>query len=533
MKTLQDARLEFTPQKPPILQTLNKIAISSTSTSKKLSADIQRHFPLTFSQPFLQMRMGEAKRGVKPLKIGVVFSGGPGAGGHNVLAGLLDALLALNPKSSLLGFLHGPSGILESKTLSITHDVLAPYRNQGGFDLLGSGRTKIETQEQLAAALKTVQNLQLDGLVIVGGDDSNTNASILAEYFLKEKCSTCVVGVPKTIDGDLKNEHVAISFGFDTACKIYAEMIGNIARDALSTKKYTHFIKLMGRSASHIALECALKTQPNLTLIGEELGQKQTSLQAVVEEIASLIHVRAERGKNFSVILIPEGLIEYIPEVKALIEDLNHVLASTQAVHEENVLSQLKAESKHVYQLLPEKIRAQLLTERDPHGNVQVSLIETEKLLIELTARELAKRKKEGSYKGSFHPIAHFFGYEGRCGLPSNFDCNYCYCLGQTAALLLDEGATGYMAAIQNLQESPSEWSLAGVPIANLLYFEKRAGKVKPVIQKALVDLKGKHFQFFDTMRGRWAQEDDYLYPGPMQFFGDPALCDSVPITLK
>ena len=442
-------------------------------------------------------------------------------GGHNVVAGLFDALQSLHPGSLLFGFLSGPSGIVDGKYQELTKESLEPFRNMGGFDLMGSGRTKIETVEQLEASQNVVTKLKLDGLVIIGGDDSNTNAAILAEYFLSKECGTKVIGVPKTIDGDLKNPYVQVSFGFDTATKVYAEMIGNIARDAASAKKYYHFIKLMGRTASHITLECALSTQPNLALISEECAQKNRTLDEVVEEIADFICKRAEHKKNYGVILIPEGLLEFLPDVKALMVELSQ--------HGEEKLT---SSSKKTFSELPESIRKQLLLERDPHGNVQVSLIETELLLIELVKKELASRAEKGVFKGKFTAQNHFFGYEGRAGFPSNFDASYCQALGFSSALLLSHGYSGYMAAVLNLTSSVENWSVAGVPLTHLMHMEKRKGQNKPVVKKTLVDLHGRAFLHFEKNRERWAQEDLYRFPGPIQFFGDSSVSETLPLSI-
>ena len=452
--------------------------------SVKDHQEILSLFPHTYGQALLVE--SKVKHPSCSLRVGVVFSGGQASGGHNVISGLFDALHG----GVLFGFLGGPSGIVEDQSTLLTKELIDPYRNQGGFDLLGSGRTKIETEAQLEASLKTCQRLKLDGLVIIGGDDSNTNAAILAEYFLKKECPTCVIGVPKTIDGDLQNEHVAISFGFDTATKVYSEMIGNIERDALSAKKYTHFIKLMGRSASHIALECALKVHPNLTFIGEEVAAQKRTVASLVAELADLIEKRASLGKNYGVILIPEGLIEFIPEKTSLIKDLG--------------------------------------LELDPHGNIQVSHIHTEKMLIEKVTEELQKR----GFSGKFNPVAHFFGYEGRAGYPSNFDANYCYALGCVAASLLFQGKTGYMACVKGLIRPFSEWTAAGIPITSLLNIEIRKGAPKPVIQKALVNLDKDPFKKFSALREAWAFDDDYQFPEPIQFYGPSELTDSRPMML-
>lgn len=529
---LQEVRQKYVPKLPKILQHLHRIQFlqgEKTSAIKHVE-ELKKLFPKTFGRSRVNAKEGE-ERSFNPLKVGVVFSGGQASGGHNVIAGLLDALLALNPKSELIGFLDGPSGIIEGKFTKITLQTVAPFRNQGGFDLIGSGRTKIETEEQLAASLKNVQDLKLDGLVIIGGDDSNTNAAVLAEYFLHNKYNTAVVGVPKTIDGDLKNEHVATSFGFDTACKVYSEMIGNIARDSISAKKYTHFIKLMGRSASHIALECALACRPNITLIGEEVFWMRKTLEQITNEICDVIAKRAEEGKNYGIVLIPEGLIEFIPEMGVLIGELNQ-LAAAQVLNVQDIAKKLSPHALSSFQAMPAEIQKQLLLDRDPHGNVQVSLIDTEQLLMFTVKKELDKRKKEGDFKGKFAALNHFFGYEGRAGLPSNFDTHYCTSLGYTAALLVNEKLTGYMACVGNLEKPVHEWSIAGLPITMLMNIEKRKGKEKPVIQKALVDLKGNPFSYFDMHRDSWAIQDHYRFPGPMQFFGEPDITDTIPLTM-
>ncbi len=529
---LERVRREWHPPLPALLKNLPELTFleKAAPVPAKDSAALKERFAKTYGQPILQAQKGKEKAAAKALRVGVVFSGGQAPGGHNVISGLFDALKSLHPNSQLFGFLHGPSGVIEGKQKELTAETIAPYRNQGGFDLIGSGRIKIETDEQLSSALAVVQKLKLDGLVIIGGDDSNTNAAVLAEYFLHHGCETKVVGVPKTIDGDLKNDYVEISFGFDTASKIYAEVIGNIARDALSARKYTHFVKLMGRTASHIALECALIVQPNFTLIGEECAAKKQTLRQVVAEIADLICKRAELGKNYGVFLIPEGLIEFLPDMKALIAELNTQVSASASP--DAVAQKLTPTSKACFLSLPERIQSQLLLERDPHGNVQVSLIETELLLIQLVKKELAERQKQGSYKGKFAPIQHFFGYEGRAGFPSNFDATYCYALGFVAALLLSRGKTGYMVAVQNLTSPTEDWQIAGVPLTMLMHLEKRGEKMKPVIQKALVDLKGSAYKHFEKARERWATEDLYRFPGPIQFYGEEELINSLPLTM-
>ncbi len=501
---LSQLRQKYKPAVPKILKTLKTI----TFEKKKhfpVKPEIRKLFSKTSDQPLLRGKKGSAQK-FPMLKIGAVFSGGQAPGGHNVVTGLFDALQSLNPKSTLYGFLDGPSGVVDNKQIKLTASKLAPYRNQGGFDLLGSGRVKIETEAQLRGALKTAQDLKLDGLVVIGGDDSNTNAAVLAEYFLQKGCKTSVIGVPKTIDGDLQNEHVAISFGFDTATKIYSELIGNIGRDALSAKKYYHFIKLMGRSASHITLECALKTHPNLTLISEE----RLTLNQITGKICDLVQQRSKAGKNYGLILIPEGLIEHMPEMAVLMKELKE--------------DKLSSSSKAVWELLPERVRQQLLLDRDPHGNINLSAVETEIVLIDAVEKELKKRKLQGK----FSPLAHFFGYEGRAGLPTNFDANYCYALGQTAALLIAQGFTSYMAFIERLTGPVSEWTIGGMPLAALLEIKGR-----PVIGKTYVDLKGKPYLRLQKQAAKWALEDDYQCPGPAQFFGAATLTDTVPLIIR
>nr|NGX51337.1 Pyrophosphate--fructose 6-phosphate 1-phosphotransferase [Chlamydiota bacterium] len=483
---------------------------------------IEAHFPKTFGRPILHPVKGTSFP-KKALKVGVVLSGGQAAGGHNVITALFDTLKSFHHESHLIGFLDGPSGIIEGEFKDLSEDFLKSYRNQGGFDMIGSGRTKIESEEQLQSSLEVIQKLQLDGLVIIGGDDSNTNAAVLAEYFIEKGCATKVIGVPKTIDGDLKNDYVELSFGFHTACQTYSEMIGNIARDANSAKKYTHFIKLMGRSASHIALECSLQTQPNLALIGEEVAEKKQTLKEITVQIADLIARRSDEGKNYSVILIPEGLIEFIPEMKGLIEELNTLVAEGR---DEKALS---SQAKATFDFLPKDIQAQLLLDRDPHGNVQVSHIQSELLFSTLVKAELKERP---SFKGKFSPVHHFFGYEGRSAFPTNFDATYCYALGIVTALLIREGHTGYMSCVRHLAKEPREWGICGVPITSLMNIERRKGKDKPVIRKALVDLMGQPFKKFERSRDKWMFEEHYLYPGPIQFEGDAAYTEAVPKSL-
>lgn len=502
---LEVLRASFQPKLPQVLQTLSSAIFVKGSEAKCLD-EVQKLFPKTSSKCVVGGEAGGARES-KTLKVGVVLSGGQAAGGHNVITGLFDGLKKLNGESQLIGFLGGPSGIVENHVVELTEEGIAPYRNQGGFDLIGSGRTKIETDEQLKLSLETVLKHDLDGLVVIGGDDSNTNAAVLAEYFLSEGCKTAVVGVPKTIDGDLQNEHVAISFGFDTAARTYSEMIGNIERDALSAKKYWHFVRLMGRSASHITLECALATHPNVTLIAEEMAEKKMTLKEITDQVAEVISDRADKGMSYGVVLIPEGLIEFIPEMKGLIEELNQLAGEGEKLEVTEVIDQLSESGKSAFLSIPEEIQKQLLLDRDPHGNVQVSKIETEKLLISAVKKKV-----------KISALSHFFGYEGRAGYPSNFDTHYCYALGHVASLLVDEGLTGYMAFVEDLEKEVDEWKIGGLPITMLMNMEMRKGKKKPVIEKALVDLKGPAFHYFSKKRQLWAGGDHYRFPGPIQF---------------
>ncbi len=521
---LQDERQKFQPRLPRLLRHIESLDLT-IGERKDVPLAIQSFLPQTAAQPLLHFRM-HAPQKHPALRVGVVLSGGQAAGGHNVITGLFDALKQINPACRLFGFLGGPSGIIENRYQELNAEILAPYRNTGGFDLIGSGRTKIETLEQFEAALKTCSGLNLNGLIVIGGDDSNTNAALLAEYFLASGCSTHVIGVPKTIDGDLKSDLVEIPFGFDTACKIYSELIGNICRDALSAKKYTHFIKLMGRSASHITLECALQTHPNIALIGEEIAAKKMTLQDLVESLCAMIAKRAEEGLSYGVVLIPEGLVEFIPDIMTLIHEINILLAQGK----EDVTQNLSPEASVTFAFLPAEIRSQLLLERDPHGNVQVSKIATEKMLMQLVKERL---KTWTGYQGKFNPVAHFLGYEGRSGYPSNFDANYCYALGYTAAALIRAGITGYMSCLQKLAEMPESWIPVALPITWLMDIEKRKGKSKPVIKKSLVDLSGEPFKYFASQRDDWALHDHYRYPGPIQYAGPTQLCDDTTFTLK
>ena len=514
----QQERNHYQPTIPNLLKGIKTLSLQEGAPTSSVGdvLDIQNQFSSIFQSPVLKFQTDTTTYPSAPLKVGVVLSGGQAAGGHNVIAGLYDALKTLHPDSILYGFIGGPLGVIEGKTVELTEQKIASYRNMGGFDMIGSGRTKIETPEQLEASLKVALTNTLDGLVIVGGDDSNTNAAVLAQYFLDHKAKTRVIGVPKTIDGDLKNAYIETSFGFDTAVKVYSEMISNIARDAVSAKKYTHFIKLMGRSASHVALECALQTHPNLTIIGEEVDKLGTTLPQIVHQIADIISQRAARGKDYGVILIPEGVIEFIPDMNHLITELNSGTLSEKA--------------KATLDLLPPSIAKQLQMDRDPHGNVQVSHIETEKLLIALVQEEL---KQRSSFKGKFTPVSHFFGYEGRSAYPSNFDACYTYALGMSAAVLIDRKVTGYMAMVAHLTKRVEDWSAGGIPITMMMHLEQRKGKMKPVICKTQVDLDGSAFRAFASLREKWTLEDSYCYQGPIQYFGSPTLCNETTITLK
>ena len=523
---LQKKRLAYKPIVPEVLKNLNEVVFKETQEEdSQPNETLRKLLPKTCDAHPFSLETGKRKERNRPLKIGAIFSGGQASGGHNVLAGLFYGMKEIDPLSKLYGFLNGPSGIVDNLKKELSEQEIEAFMNQGGFDLIGTGRTKIETQEQLAASLQACKEGDLDGLAIIGGDDSNTNAAILAEYFLQHGCKTRVIGLPKTIDGDLQSRDIEISVGFDSACKTYSEIIGNIARDALSAKKYYHFIKLMGRSASHITLECALSTHPNLALIGEE----KRSLNQIVEEIADLVCNRYEAGKEYGVILIPEGLIEFIPEIQSLISSLNKGIAKNPA-NPQAALEHLSQAEKTIFSSLNEKIQKQLLLERDPHGNVQVSQIDTQVLLMDLVKKELKKRP---GYKGKFSAQEHFLGYEGRSCFPSNFDANYGYCLGLLAVLAIRDGLTGAICSVQHLKESPLYWKMKMVPIIHLMHLEFRGGKEKPVIRKTLVDLHSKPFLRFLSHRKTWAMQDDYRYPGPIQFFGDPELTDAPPVVLQ
>jgi len=494
-------------------------------------------FPNTYGMPVITFKSGEAKP-LQPFNVGIILSGGQAPGGHNVISGLYDGVKSLNPNSKLYGFLMGPGGLVDHKYVEFTDEFIDAYRNTGGFDIIGSGRTKLEEESQFESGIQILRKLDIKALVIIGGDDSNTNACVLAEYYAAKNYGVQVIGCPKTIDGDLKNEQIETSFGFDTACKTYSELIGNIQRDCNSARKYWHFIKLMGRSASHIALECALQTQPNACLISEEVEQKAMSLDDVVTYIAQIVADRAADGNNFGTVLIPEGLIEFIPAIKKLIAELNDVLASPEAQNLgrseqiDYVKSHIAQDNLAVFNSLPTSVARQLALDRDPHGNVQVSLIETEKLLSTMVAAKLDRWKKEGKYVGKFAAQHHFFGYEGRCAAPSNYDADYCYSLGYNASRLIANGKTGYMSVIKNTTRPATEWVAGGVPITMMMNLERRNGKMKPVIRKALVELDGAPFKFFASARAEWAKNTSYIYPGPIQYWGPTEVCDQCTKTL-
>ncbi|MDR0497392.1 MAG: diphosphate--fructose-6-phosphate 1-phosphotransferase [Treponema sp.] len=542
ISALHKARYQYIPKLPSNLTGEISPELGSPTESQTDREALKEIFRNTYGKPLVTFVKGKNEKIKQVLKVGVILSGGQAPGGHNVIAGLYDGLKKGNPSSKLYGFMGGPSGLINNKTLELTAEIIDEYRNTGGFDIIGSGRTKIETPEQFASSLETAKKMELNAVVIIGGDDSNTNAAFLAEYFTENGTSIQVIGCPKTIDGDLKNEHIETSFGFDTACKTYSELIGNIQRDANSAKKYWHFIKLMGRAASHIALECALQTQPNICLISEEVEEKEMSLNQVVEDICASIVKRAENKENFGVVLIPEGLIEFIPEMKLLIGELNDAMASNEEDFSKIssfkdqlrwISNRISPEAYQFLETLPPEIAQQLLMDRDPHGNVQVSRIETEKLLMGMVEKRLAKLKKEGIYKGKFSTVGHFFGYEGRSAFPSNFDADYCYSLGYSAFALIASGLTGYISSVKNLVAPANEWIAGGVPITMMMNLEQRHGSKKPVIKKALVELKGAPFKTFDKARDSWAVKTSFLYPGAIQYFGPKEVCDQPTKTLK
>ena len=537
---LQIARAAYQPKLP---QALKGAVIAKEGEPTQSVADqeaIKALFPNTYGMPLIQFVEGEAVE-FPAFNVGVILSGGQAPGGHNVISGLFDGIKKLNKDSKLYGFILGPGGLVDHNYKELTAEIIDEYRNTGGFDIIGSGRTKLEKEEQFEKGYEIIKELGIKALVIIGGDDSNTNACVLAEYYAAKNYGVQVIGCPKTIDGDLKNEMIETSFGFDTACKTYAEVIGNIQRDCNSARKYWHFIKLMGRSASHIALECALQVQPNICIVSEEVEQKEMSLDDVVTYIAQVVADRAAAGNNFGTVLIPEGLIEFIPAMKRLIAELNDFLAHNgeefamikKSQQREYIINHLSAENAAIYASLPEGVARQLSLDRDPHGNVQVSLIETEKLLSEMVATKLAAWKEEGKFVGKFAPQHHFFGYEGRCAAPSNFDADYCYSLGYTASMLISNGKTCYMSSVRNTTAPAAEWIAGGVPITMMMNMERRHGEMKPVIQKALVKLDGAPFLKFAANRETWAKETAYVYPGPIQYFGPTEVCDEPTKTLQ
>ena len=538
---LQTARAAYRPKLPVVLTGAVKVVEGEPTQSVADQEAIRQLFPNTYGLPELRFEKNPSPLPGKPLNVGVILSGGQAPGGHNVISGLFDGIKKINKNSRLYGFLMGPGGLVDHKYMELTSEIIDEYRNTGGFDIIGSGRTKLETKEQFDKGLEILKQLDINALVIIGGDDSNTNAAVLAEYYKNIGAGVQVIGCPKTIDGDLKNEVIETSFGFDTATKVYSEVIGNIQRDCNSAKKYWHFIKLMGRSASHIALECALQTQPNICIISEEVEAKNMTLQQVVNEIADVVAARAERGNNYGVVLVPEGLIEFIPAVKALIAQLNDLLAAnadefaalaTPADQRAWVISKLSPENAATYESLPEGVARQLTLDRDPHGNVQVSLIETEKLLSEMVGKRLAELRKEGKYNGKYSPLHHFFGYEGRCADPSNFDADYCYALGYNAACLIEAGVTGYMSSLRNLTKPSVQWVAGGIPVTMMMNMERRHGEMKPVIRKALVELDGAPFLKFAKERDEWKRNTCYTYPGPIQYFGPAEVSDQPSMTL-
>ena len=538
---LQIARAAYQPKLPKALKGTVKAAEGAATQSVADQEEIKKLFPNTYGMPLIKFETTDEVVNFPAMNVGVILSGGQAPGGHNVISGIFDGIKKLNKDSKLYGFILGPGGLVDHNYMELTADIIDEYRNTGGFDIIGSGRTKLEKEEQFEKGYEILKELGIKALVIIGGDDSNTNACVLAEYYAAKNYGVQVIGCPKTIDGDLKNDMIETSFGFDTACKTYSEVIGNIQRDCNSARKYWHFIKLMGRSASHIALECALQTQPNVCIVSEEVEAKNMSLDDVITQVAEVVAKRAAQGNNFGTVLIPEGLVEFIPAMKRLIAELSDFLAH----HEDEfklikrseqrnyIISKLTKENSEIYASLPEGVARQLTLDRDPHGNVQVSLIETEKLLAEMVGTRLAEWKKEGKYVGKFAAQVHFFGYEGRCAAPSNYDADYCYSLGYTASCLIASGKTGYMSSVRNTTAPADQWIAGGVPITMMMNMEKRHGEMKPVIQKALVKLDGAPFKTFAAKREGWALTTDYVYPGPIQYFGPTEVCDEPTKTLQ
>ncbi len=547
LSPLQTERLKYQPKLPSSLaEGINHLSVEEGGATEAVDnkEEIKELFKNTYGKPTVTFKFSNSSIESEQRNVGVILSGGQAPGGHNVIAGLYDALKQANPANKLYGFLGGPSGIIDGKYVEFDDKFINEYRNTGGFDIIGSGRTKLETQEQFEKSLEVCKKLNISAVVIIGGDDSNTNAALLAEWFVANNAGIQVIGCPKTIDGDLKNEQIEISFGFDTATKTYAELIGNIQRDANSAKKYWHFIKIMGRSASHVALEAALQTQPNITMISEEVEQKKMSLEQIVNYITNIIVKRADAGKNFGIAIIPEGLIEFIPEMKSMIANLNDIMTTLESdpafvnattIREkfDVVENRLDPDNAKVYSSLPALIKGQLLADRDPHGNVQVSKIETEKLLIEMISSRLQELRLQGDYIGKFSPQSHFFGYEGRCAFPSNFDADYCYSLGYNAFALINNGFTGYLSSVRNLTAPASEWIAGGVPLTMMMNMERRHGEMKPVIRKALVELDGPVFAQLANNREDWAMNDRYLFPGAIQYFGPSSVCDITTVTLQ
>lgn len=547
LSPLQIERLKYQPKLPSSLaEGINSLEMAEGSATQSVrdQEQIQELFKNTYGKPVVTFKHSTMSKEAGIRNVGVILSGGQAPGGHNVIAGLYDALKQANSANKLYGFLGGPSGIIDGKYVEFDDKFIDAYRNTGGFDIIGSGRTKLETEEQFEKSLAVCKKLNISAVVIIGGDDSNTNAALLAEWFVKHNAGIQVIGCPKTIDGDLKNDQIEISFGFDTATKTYAELIGNIERDANSAKKYWHFVKIMGRSASHVALEAALQTQPNITLISEEVEEKKMSLESIINYMCDIIVKRADIGKNFGIAVIPEGLIEFIPEMKSMIANLNDIMASLEndsafvnatTIRDkfDIVENRLEANNAKVYASLPVLIKGQLLADRDPHGNVQVSKIETEKLLIEMISTRLEELKSQGEFIGKFNAQSHFFGYEGRCAFPSNFDADYCYSLGFNAFALISFGLTGYLSSVRNLTAPASEWVAGGIPLTMMMNMEKRHGEMKPVIQKALVKLDGPVFKQLEDNREDWAMNDRYLFPGAIQYFGPSCVCDVTTCTLQ
>ncbi|MBQ9237298.1 MAG: diphosphate--fructose-6-phosphate 1-phosphotransferase [Prevotella sp.] len=535
---LQIARAAYQPKLPKALRGALKVVEGAPTQSVADQEEVKKLFPNTYGMPAIKFEPTDGQMDTAAINIGVILSGGQAPGGHNVISGLFDGIKKLNPANKLYGFILGPGGLVDHNYKELTADIIDEYRNTGGFDIIGSGRTKLEKKEQFDKGLEIIKQLDIKAIVIIGGDDSNTNACVLAEYYKSIGAGVQVIGCPKTIDGDLKNSEIETSFGFDTATKTYSEVIGNIMRDCNSARKYWHFVKLMGRSASHVTLECALQTHPNITLIGEEVEQKNLSLYDVVTQIAEIVKARSEAGNNFGVALIPEGIIEFIPAIKKLIAELNDVLALPEAQNLgrseqiDFVKNHLCADNLAVFNSLPTSVARQLALDRDPHGNVQVSLIETEKLLSTMVSAKLDQWKKEGKFNGKFSAQHHFFGYEGRCAAPSNFDADYCYSLGFNASMLIAAGKTGYMSSVKNTNLPVDQWVAGGIPITMMMNMEKRNGEMKPVIKKALVELDGKPFQYFASQRDKWATETSYVFPGPIQYFGPAEVCDQPTKTL-